>query len=211
MGGVGNFVVDVFADGGARATLRQPAPDGWALTGGTLTVTRQRRGGARYQSSVAFAAGARPTEVLMRYLVESEQIVSLLDVSLGEGAQASAAVGYLVQLMPEGSRDDLARLVDNLATTGPLQVGMTTDDPDAIGWAGRLLAGVHWDQVARQEVAFRCPCSAERVLALLASLPRADLAELVEGLEAIETRCDYCGQSWTTPVEQIQPLLDPPS
>ncbi|MEY3015679.1 MAG: hypothetical protein RIT45_4414, partial [Pseudomonadota bacterium] len=35
-GGVGNFVVDVFEDGGVRATLRHPDAEGLALVGGTM-------------------------------------------------------------------------------------------------------------------------------------------------------------------------------
>lgn len=212
-GGVGNFVVDVFEDGGVRATLRHPEATGPALAGGTLQVTRQQRGRGQYRSSVAFDEGDRTTDVLMRYLLESEQILTLLDVDVApeRGDHGLAAVGSIVQLMPEGSREDLARLVKNLEASGKLGPAMVEDDPDAVAWAERLLDGFYWDQVARQELAFHCPCSAERVVALLASLPPDDLREVLDGLEVVESTCDYCRTTYTTPVDQLQALLGTPS
>ena len=212
-GGVGNFVVDVFEDGGVRATLRHPDAEGLALVGGTMQVTRQQRGRGQYRSSVAFDADARPVDVLMHYLLESEQILTLLEVDLDPSRRdhGMAAVGYLVQLMPEGSREDLARLVQNLQASGRPGAAMTAEDADGVAWAERLLGGFYWDQVARQELGFSCPCSPERVLTLLASLPKADLAEVIEGLEVVESTCDYCRTSYATPVDQIRVLLDSPS
>ena len=72
----------------------------------------------------------------------------------------------------------------------------------------KLLAGFHWDQVARQAVAFRCRCSAERVISVLASLQPDELRELIEGLEQLESTCDFCQTTWTTPVHQLLPLLE---
>ncbi len=212
-GGMGNFVVDIHDDGTGRATVRNPQFRGDPIAGGRLQVTRLRKGVGKYRSSIEMMPGERPTELLMRYLQDSEQILSLLDVdvALDDAGGLTSVVGSVVQLMPEGTREDLARLVANLERSGTLRASMTPDDPDAIGWAGRILDGFYWDQVARQDVGFACTCSAERVIALLASLSPADIAELIEGLETLETTCDYCRTTWSTPVSQLQPLLATPS
>jgi molecular chaperone Hsp33 len=216
-GGVGNFAVDVFEDGAVRATFRNPGHRGEALVGGRLQITRQQPGRGQYRSSIAFSHGEAPGDLLMRYLLESEQILSLLEVDFapergqGEEADARAVVGYVVQLMPEGTREDLALLVSNLEHCGRPAAQMIDGDADAVAWASGLLRGFYWDQVARQEVRFGCPCSAERVLALLASLSPADLHDLIEGLEVIETTCEYCRTHWSTPAAQLAGLLDRPS
>lgn len=212
-GGMGNFVVDIHDDGTGRATVRNPQFRGEPIAGGRLQVTRLRKGVGKYRSSIEMVPGERPTELLMRYLQDSEQILSLLDVDvqLDDHGGLASVVGSVVQLMPEGTRDDLARLVANLETSGSLRAAMTPADPDAIGWARRILHGFYWDQVARQDVGFACTCSAERVIALIASLSPTDIADLIEGLETLETTCDYCRTTWSTPVSQLQPLLATPS
>jgi len=80
-----------------------------------------------------------------------------------------------------------------------------------MGWAADMMAGFYWDQVARQVVKFQCPCSPERVLTLLSTLPRADLEELAEGGEPLETTCDYCKTTYSVPVVQLAPLMAEPS
>lgn len=212
-GGMGNFVVDIHDDGTGRAMVRHPDCDGPPIVGGRLQVTRLRRGVGKYRSSIEMMPDERPTQLLMRYLQDSEQILSLLDVDvqLDDAGSLVSVVGSVVQMMPEGSREDLARLVSNLETAGTLRAAMTAEDPDGIAWAARVLEGFFWDQVARQDVGFACTCSAERVITLIASLSAADIAELIEGLETLETTCDYCRTTWSTPVSQLQPLLASPS
>ncbi len=209
-GGIGSFVVDIFEDGTGRATLRHPHPVGGAIAGGSLQVGRVRRGVGQYRSSVAMAPDDAVPALLMRYLLDSEQLPSLIDieVQLDDAGLPSLVVGSLVQLMPEGSREDLAQLVSNIERAGTAAAAMTAEDPDAIAWAEKLLAGFHWDQVARQAVAFRCRCSAERVISVLASLQPDELRELIEGLEQLESTCDFCQTTWTTPVHQLLPLLE---
>ncbi len=209
-GGIGSFVVDIFDDGSGRATLRHPHVVGAAVAGGSLQVGRVRRGVGQYRSSVAMGHGEGVPALLMRYLLDSEQLPSLIDieVQLDDAGLPSLVVGSLVQLMPEGSHEDLARLVGNVEHAGTAAAAMTTDDPDAIAWAERLLAGFHWDQVARQEVTFGCRCSAERVISMLASLPPEDLRTLIEATEQLESTCDFCQTAWTTSVHQLLPLLE---
>ena len=214
-GSAGNFVVDAYVEGHMRATLRNPGAsldDGFLVGNGTVQIARTRRGKPTYRSAIALEHD-EIDQLFMRYLLESEQILSLLhlDIDVTESGHLRHAVGFLVQAMPEGSRDDLSRLVTNLESLGSLGDEMNDADPDAMGWANALMDGFYWDQVARQTVSFRCPCSPERVLALLSTLPQADLAELAEGGEALETTCDYCKTTYAVPLEQLNSLLAQPS
>ena len=214
-GSAGNFVVDAYAEGHMRATVRNPGAthgDGFLVGNGTAQVARTRRGQATYRSTIALEHD-EIEDLFMRYLLESEQILSLLkfDVGLDEDGKVTHAVGFLVQAMPDGSRDDLQRLVSNLEGLPKLNTQMTAADPDGMHWANLLMKGFFWDQVARQTVSFHCPCSPERVLSLLSTLPRSDLEELAQDGEALETTCDYCKTTYSVPIEQLRGLMSEPS
>jgi len=152
-------------------------------------------------------------DFLMNYLLESEQILSLVrsDVAVGADGRIARALGYLIQLMPEGGRGDLARIAANLTGAPALGDGMTAADPDGRLWAEGLLDGFKWDQVAREPVAFRCRCSRDRMLSMLSSLPRRDLADLAHGSEPLELVCDYCGDKFQVRPAELRALFVEPS
>lgn len=213
-GSAGRLLADVFAgEGGLRVSIEHPrateAADGPLLREGLMQVARSRAGQEPYVSSTTFLAHGVESS-MMEYLLHSEQILSFLriEVAVRDGVATDAA-GFLVQAMPEGSRADLERLVGNLDAIDALRAAMTESDPDARAWAGRLLDGFRWDQVAREKVAFACRCSRERVLALLAGLPREDIEDMVRMEEPAETTCEFCRAVYRVATPDLRGLLSP--
>src|SRR4029450_12129781 len=129
----------------------------------------------------------------MAHLLKSDQIVALLklDVRVELGEVASAC-GFLVQATPEGSREDIARLLANLESIESLGDAMSEADPDARAWVDRLLGGYRRSRARREPVAFVGRCSRERLLAILSALPSEDLQDMVESAEPIEIACEFC-------------------
>ena len=215
-GPVGQVVVDAWENGGVRCFVQRPQEEtayfGFLIGDGTLQVSRNNAArGKAYRSTVELK-GEGTEAFMMHYLLESEQILSLLKVEATvEDGVLRSAVGYLVQLLPEGSREDLQRLLVNLDALPPLSAGMTEDDPDGRAWADRLLAGFPWDQCAREPVAFQCRCSEDRILAMIGALPRADIESLATGDEPLEMTCDYCRERYNLHPSRLQVLLEPPS
>ncbi|MBU6282488.1 Hsp33 family molecular chaperone HslO [bacterium] len=213
-GSAGRLLADVFpGEGGLRVSVATPgavaAVDGPLLRDGLMQIARSRPGRDPYVSSTEFLGSGIETS-MMEYLLHSEQILSFLriDVAVQDGV-ATGAAGFLVQAMPEGSRADLERLVRNLDAIDPLRGAMTAEDPDARAWAGRLLDGFRWDQVAREKVAFACRCSRERVLALLAGLPREDIEDMVRREDPAETTCEFCRAVYRVATPDLRGLLSP--
>lgn len=213
-GSAGRLILDVWAgEGGVRAAIARPgasaAVDGELIADGMLEVVRVARDGSPYRSSLLYSAGGIGAAVT-EYLMRSEQIVALVHVETElERGRVASATGYLVQLMPEGSRADLDRLLANLDRTGTLTDGMTADDPDGRAWCSRLLDGFLWDQVARERPFFACRCSRERFLAALATLPREDIEELAGSGEPTNTTCEYCNATYSLSVPELELLLTP--
>jgi molecular chaperone Hsp33 len=57
-------------------------------------------------------------------------------------------------------------------------------------------------------VTFHCPCSTERVLESIATLPRADIEELLSSEEPLTMSCDYCNATYEVTTAQLRDLLD---
>lgn len=215
-GAAGQLLVDAWESGGIRAFARHPQvtlkDHGLLLGNGLVEVTRSRESAKRGHRSAVSLDGHGIDAAMMRYLLESEQILSLLRVQVEADAQGvTAAQGYLVQLMPEGSREDLRRMLGNLEAAPLLAQGMTAQDPDGRVWAEGLMAGLKWDQCAREQVSFQCRCSEDRILSMIATLPRADIAELAQGDEPLETQCDFCRTRYVLRPSQVAVLLEEPS
>jgi molecular chaperone Hsp33 len=214
-GSAGRLLVDVWPrDHGMRASVANPGSssraDGPLLADGVMQIVRSRPRQEPYRSSTIFrASGLEAT--MMEYLLHSEQILSFLRLEVATGPDGvRESLGFLVQAMPEGSRADLERLVQNLEALPPLASAMSAEDPDARDWTSRLLAGFRWDQCARERVAYSCRCSRERVLALLASLPRDEVAEIVATGEPSETTCEFCRRVFRVAASDLEGLLSEP-
>ncbi|MSP91629.1 MAG: Hsp33 family molecular chaperone HslO [Myxococcales bacterium] len=215
-GPVGQIIVDGWENGGLRAYVQRPtalrSDYGFLLGEGTLQVTRSHDASGRVWRSTVELQGERVAHDMMRYLLESEQILSLLDVDVQADARGViAAAGYLVQLMPDGRREHLRALTHNLEGLAPLRDGMSEADPDARAWAEALLRGLPWDQVARTPVTFQCRCSEDRILAMVGALPQGDIEELAASKELLEMTCDYCQTTYRLAPRRLDVLLEPPS
>lgn len=216
-GPVGQIVVDAWENGGVRCFVQRPEADGteygFLIGQGTMQVSRTSARREKAHHSTVALQGTTMETFMMHYMLESEQILALLkiEVSVGEDGEVASAMGYLMQLMPEGTRDDLRRVTENLVGIGPLADGMTDADPDGRAWAEQLMAGYRWDQCARELIAYQCRCSEERIMAMLGTLPRKDVEDLASGDEPLEMTCDYCRTRYEVMPSQLQILLEEPS
>ncbi len=214
-GPIGQVAIDAWQEGGIRAYVAHPQQDsrqaGFLVGAGVLQVSRTL-GTKSYASSVELA-GSSAADYVMHYLLESEQILTLVhtDVRLDEHGRIAQATGYLLQMMPEGTREDLRKIILNIGQLSAVGDAMTDQDPDARQWAEQLLQGFAWDQCARETVAYRCRCSRDRMMAMLTSLPVQDIAELAEGHEPLELVCDYCRRKYHVRPAELRELAAPPS
>jgi molecular chaperone Hsp33 len=215
-GPVGQVVVDAWENGGVRCFVQRPQEEealfGFLIGEGNMQVSRSNEQRAKAYRSTVELRGDGTEAFMMHYLLDSEQILSLLKVeAVVEQGVLRSAVGYLVQLLPEGSRDDLQKLLDNLTSLPSLSAAMTPEDPDGRAWAEQLLAGFPWDQCARESVAYQCRCSEDRILAMIGALPRADIESLAQGDEPLEMTCDYCREKYAMHPSRLNVLLEAPS
>ena len=100
----------------------------------------------------------------------------------------------------------MTRLEENLASL-PAVSDMVHGGMTAREMAERVLAGCGAVEIiAETDLAFRCPCSKERVERVLLGLGRDDLASLVDDGKA-EVCCHFCGEKYLFTGKELERLL----
>lgn len=199
-GGDGAYLVaDAWPEGNTRGLIQ--IPDGLEQfrlgAEPRLQVSRAMWSGEQQQGIVAFDPEAGVVGGMMRYFQESEQITTM--VALGcvvRDGKVVTAGGLVVQLLPEVTQAPLAIMtarLEDFVKLGPL---LEEHDADPQWLMDEVTYGFESTLLSESEIRFACPCSRERALAAVASLPTADLDEAIADQETLKTDCDYCRERY---------------
>jgi molecular chaperone Hsp33 len=209
------MVADANPDGSARG-LVQLGPG--LVTGakgmpvskqGILKVARTLHNGSIHQGVVPVPEDGSISATLMRYMLDSEQIVSIIAVGCDVGARGElrAAGGFVLQLLPELEEGQLAIMTERMRDfekMGPL-FAKGAAEPDAL--VREILYGMPFSLVGTDPLRFDCNCSQARVAASLASLPKYEIQAMIDDKKVLEIGCDYCGRQYQMAPEQLRGLL----
>ena len=207
----GSLVADAHPDGLTRGLLQIPADARPFDTkqGSMLQVMRSMATGKIHRSMVRPPAGCDVSQALMTYLQESEQVVSVIAVGTdwkeGEIAQSG---GNVVQLLPETASGPLMVMTERLESLPSIGRLLSQLDGSTTRLLDELLFQMPHAQLDDSPIHFGCKCSQEAVVASLATLGRADIAELVREQEIIELTCDYCRTAYPVGRAQLLGLLE---
>jgi molecular chaperone Hsp33 len=190
-------LVDVDAEGAVRGfterkviPVMDPGPSdvSYAIgSRGTLTAIRSTASAVRYSGTVELARGDVASD-LERYLETSEQRESIVELATDYTDKLVFAGGVLLQAGPDVDRDWFhARRLRRAELREVLAAERAPEKVLAAAFAGEGC-----DVVARRAVRFRCRCSRERVLRMIAGLDRAELADMIEKDKAATITCHFC-------------------
>ena len=170
---------------------------------GMLTVSRDLGLKEPYIGSTALVSG-EIAEDLTAYLTESEQVPSAcaLGVLVDKDRSVKAAGGFIVQLMPGADEALIAKLEDNVFLMDQLTTVLDEDGPDAV--FRQVLKDLDWHLVGEYPVAWRCPCSRERVERALTVIDGEELDSIIADGEDILVSCQFCDREYRfSPAELI--------
>lgn len=216
-GPIGSVVAVSDSKGNVRGYADEPRADlptradgkldvgGLVGRNGTLTVSRDLGLREPYIGSVELVSG-EIAEDLTSYLVESEQIPSAcgLGVLVGKDRRILAAGGFLVQLLPGASEELIRKIEDNIFIMDQLTTILHEDGPEEL--VNQVLRGLQPEILAREEVAWRCCCSRDRVAAALKSTGEETLQELADTGKPTEVNCQFCGKQYVFLPEELLSL-----
>ncbi|HHJ2413444.1 TPA: Hsp33 family molecular chaperone HslO [Streptococcus pyogenes] len=142
------------------------------------------------------------------YLTESEQTPSAigLNVLLDENDKVKVAGGFMVQVLPGASEEEIARyekrLQEMLAISHLLA---SKNHVDA------LLEAIYGDEpykrLSEEPLSFQCDCSRERFEAALMTLPKADLQAMIDEDKGAEIVCQFCGTKYQFNESDLEAII----
>ena len=170
---------------------------------GMLTVSRDLGLREPYIGSVALVSGEIAEDVTA-YLLESEQVPSAcaLGVLVDTDRTIRAAGGFLVQLMPGADASLIDRLEENIFLMDQLTTVLDQDGERAL--FEQVLRGFDWHEVGSYPVAYRCPCTRERVERALTVIEPEELGEIAAEGKDVSVSCQFCDRVYVfTPRELL--------
>lgn len=208
--GKGTIVADCHPDGACRGMLRETAGPVEVGPGSLVQVSRSLPNAKIHQGIVEVPDAYGISGALMVYMLESEQVTSVIGVGcvMSENDRVAVAGGWIVQLLPECREPPLELMYQRMRLdfASPTSVLRNfAGDPDVI--QSEILYGIDYETTSRTEIMHRCGCSHERVFASLASLGPSELEDIVRKGETLFISCDYCGRPYEIAAETLRGLI----
>lgn len=219
-GPIGSVVVVADSHGNVRGYAQNASvdlplrPDGKLDVGGAvgkngmLTVIKDLNLKEPYVGSTQLVSG-EIAEDFTAYFVESEQTPAAcaLGVLVGRDQAVLAAGGYIIQLLPGAPDALLDKLEKNIIAAGAV-TGMLTSGKDAAGLIERVLDGFDPKILERAPIEYRCYCSRQKVLEVLAGLSDKELREMEQAGKPVEVTCQFCDAVYQFAVSEIRRLRE---
>ena len=180
---------------------------GGAIGDGYLTVIKDLKLKEPYIGKVELQSGEIADD-LTYYFASSEQTPSVvaLGVLVDRDFSVKAAGGYIIQLMPEATEEDIVQLEKNLAAiksvTAYIEDGLDIE---------QILDTVMEEFEVRITDAitpkYECDCSRDRIERAIISLGRQEIEEILEKEKKAEVTCYFCNTQYVFSETDLQEIL----
>ncbi|EZL53282.1 chaperonin [Streptococcus pyogenes ABC020056181] len=142
------------------------------------------------------------------YLTESEQTPSAigLNVLLDENDKVKVAGGFMVQVLPGASEEEIARYEKRLQEMPAISHLLASKNH-----VDALLEAIYGDEpykrLSEEPLSFQCDCSRERFEAALMTLPKADLQAMIDEDKDAEIVCQFCGTKYQFNESDLEAII----
>ncbi len=173
---------------------------------GFLYVIRDMGMKEPYIGQVPIVSGEIAEDITSYYAV-SEQIPTVcgLGVLVAEDLSVKAAGGFLVQLLPGATDEEIDLLEANINKLKPvsqmIEEGMT---PQQIAF--QVLEGFEPEVLDEYDMGYVCDCSRDRVERALISIGKKELLDMAKEEKQIEVGCQFCDKKYVFTSHQLKEL-----
>lgn len=174
---------------------------------GTLTVIKDIGLKEPYVGTVPLVSGEIAEDVTS-YFAVSEQIPTAcaLGVLVDRDLSVAQAGGYLIQLLPGATEEEISKVEEGVARLGPVTAALERG-LDAETILRQALSGFQMEVLERAAVEYRCYCSRERMEKALISLGAKDLKDLIAQQDGAELTCQFCDKVYHFTKAELEGLL----
>ena len=147
-------------------------------------------------------------EDITNYYATSEQIPTVcgLGVLVNPDLSIKAAGGYLVQLLPGYTDEEIDRLEENIknipSVTQMIESGL---NPEEI--CRKVLSGFEVDVLDESETHYKCNCNKPKIEKMLISLGKDELTKIIEEDGKAEVVCHFCNNKYNFNKNELLSLL----
>ena len=170
---------------------------------GTLDVIRDLGLREPYIGQVPLVSGEIAEDVT-RYFAISEQTptVCALGVLVNADLSVQCAGGFIVQLLPGATEEEITQLEKNIAAM-PAVTALLAQGKSVRDMLDMALDGCAPDVLDTSAAVYRCDCSEERVQRMLRSLGRKEVERLRDEDPRAEVDCQFCDKVYHVDLNEL--------
>lgn len=175
---------------------------------GVLNVMKNLGEGEPYLGQTNLVSGEIAEDIANYYAV-SEQIPTVCALGVlvdKESAQVLLSGGMLIQLLPGADESTIEKLEKNVAqldsVTTMLAKGMSTLD-----MCKEALKGFEVEVLDEFPVKYVCGCSKEKIEALIESMPKEEIEEMIEKDKGASAFCHFCNKKYEFTENELKEIL----
>lgn len=148
-------------------------------------------------------------EDLANYYYRSEQTPSVvsLGVLVDKDISIKAAGGYIIQLLPDVSEEDIEKIENSLKTIKPISnmidSGLTLEEI-----MGEALKDFEMHILDSSEISYECDCNEDRIKKVLKSIGDQEIKNIIAEDGKAEIVCHFCNTKYGFNKEELEELLD---
>ncbi|WEV45228.1 Hsp33 family molecular chaperone HslO [Streptococcaceae bacterium ESL0687] len=148
-------------------------------------------------------------EDLAYYFTVSEQTPSAvgLNVLLNEDGSVKVAGGFLLQVMPDATEEEITRFEEHVQKMPAISVLLEEEDPFT-SMLSAIYGSDAYKILEESPLAYKCDCSRERFADGLASLGRAELEALIEEDHGAEVTCQFCNKHYEFTENDLKEIIN---
>ena len=194
-----------------QAELQAVGANEPAIAPQNIEVLKLNEFGKRVHESIIEAPSISMGQNLATYLLQSEQIRSAVgieaDFNKEDPSKLDYAAGFYIEAFPGLEDKDIAileQIVLNLPKFKDMHKAEGFDSDELLD----QLRGPYDIEIIREiEPKAYCPCSKDRMVATLATLPLADLNDLRKDGKNLDVVCDFCRKNYTITTQDLDDLI----
>lgn len=183
-----------------------------ALIPQTVKVIKLNENGKRVHESIIEAPSISMGQNLATYLLQSEQVRSAVgieaDFNKEDPSRLDYAAGFYVEAFPDLEEKDI-NLIEVIVQNLPKFRDMFREGKgfDLDELLDQLRGPYEIDIVKEIDPKAFCPCSQERMVGTVATLPLKDLEDLEKEGEDLNVTCDFCRNQYKITLNDLQSII----
>ena len=175
-------------------------------TNGSLTVIKDLKLKEPYVGTIPLVSG-EIAEDITAYFAESEQIPTAcaLGVLVDKDLSVAVAGGYLIQLLPGATDEDIDKIEAGIARVGQVTTQLR-QGLSAEALLRLVLADFDLELLETVPVEYRCYCSRDRMRRALISMGKQELTDLIREQGRAEMTCQFCDDVHVFEKDELEAL-----